>query len=192
MLFSDQQDKQKASEVSTPEQTDASQDEICKSRASDGVVQIALNDSSVDTDFTKKQDDINVKDEPQQLDNAINIDLDTRTDEKTGRLLKAVNQKEKESSTKEAKPSAVSATKATDVINTSKPKLTNESGKKIASPSKAKPTVPSTEKNTSDSKTTTRSENSTSLGDNRKVSCYPVSFEYLHILPCPCAVTYVL
>ncbi|KFK29787.1 hypothetical protein AALP_AA7G179700 [Arabis alpina] len=74
------EDEQKAAEISTPEQTDAPKDESGKSGVSNGVAQ--QNDSSVDTESTKKQDDTNAKDEPQQLDNPSNTDLDNTSEEK--------------------------------------------------------------------------------------------------------------
>ncbi|XP_024004663.1 altered inheritance of mitochondria protein 21 isoform X2 [Eutrema salsugineum] len=73
------EDKQKAAEISTPERTDAPKDESGKSGVSNGVVQ--QNDSSVDTE-TKKQDNTNAKDEPQQLDNPSKTDLDNASEEK--------------------------------------------------------------------------------------------------------------
>ncbi|EOA18881.1 hypothetical protein CARUB_v10007511mg [Capsella rubella] len=71
---------EKAAEICTPERIDAPKDESGKSGVSNGVAQ--QNDSSVDTDSTKKQDNMGDKDEPQQLDNPSNTDLDNTSGEK--------------------------------------------------------------------------------------------------------------
>ncbi|CAN8229748.1 unnamed protein product [Cochlearia groenlandica] len=72
--------EEKAAEISTPERTDAPKDETGKSGVSNGVTQ--HNDSSVDAESTKKQDDANGKDEPQQLDNPSTTDSNNTHEEK--------------------------------------------------------------------------------------------------------------
>ncbi|KAG2245268.1 hypothetical protein Bca52824_092868 [Brassica carinata] len=72
------EDKQEV--IATPERTDAPKDESGKSGVSNGVAQ--QNDSSVDTESIKKQDDTNAKDKPQHFDNPCNTDLDNTSEEK--------------------------------------------------------------------------------------------------------------
>ncbi|XP_013598258.1 PREDICTED: nucleolar and coiled-body phosphoprotein 1-like isoform X2 [Brassica oleracea var. oleracea] len=67
------EDKQEV--IATPERTDAPKDESGKSGVSNGVAQ--HNNSSVDTESIKKQDDTNAKD-----DNPCNTDLDNTSEEK--------------------------------------------------------------------------------------------------------------
>ncbi|CAH2077314.1 unnamed protein product [Thlaspi arvense] len=248
LVANEEEDKHKAEKISTPERNDAPKDESGKSGVSNGIAQ--QNDSPVDTESTKKQDDTNAKDEPQQLVNASNTDVDNTSEVKpdvehqikekepssvkqvdsseasdikeeieTGAPLdskdvltsppddssvnagtssenekkadvqalpsktdadetanvsplsraedlveesrpkKTANQKKKESSTKEAKPSVSSATEeASEEPNTSEAKVTKKPVKKVASSSKAKSTVPPSKKSTSETKATKQSE----------------------------------
>lgn len=264
-MFQSKQDKQKAAEISTPERTDAPKDESGKSGVSNGVAQ--QNDSSVDTDSTKKQEDTNAKDELQQLDNPSNTDLDNTSEEKPdvehqikekenqsssvkqadssknsdikeetepavlldskdvltsppdnssvdaatssenekktsvqalpsktsadetanvsspsravdlleqSHPKKTANQKKKESSTKEVKPSASIATEeVSEEPNTSEAQVTKKSGKKVASSSKTKPTVPPSKKSTSETKAAKQSEKKAVGSDNAQESTKP-------------------
>ncbi|XP_010437983.1 PREDICTED: transcriptional regulator ATRX [Camelina sativa] len=259
------EDKQKAADICTPERIDAPKDESSKSGVSNGVAQ--QNDSSIDTDSTKKQDNTGAKDEPQQLDNPSNTDLDKTSEEKTdvehqikekenqsspvkqadssrssdikeetepAALLdskdvltsppddssvnaatpsenekktsvqpspsktsadettnasspsraedrpeqrcpkKTANQKEKESSTKEVKPSASIATEeASEKPNTSEAQMTKKSGKKVASSSKAKPTIPPSKKSTTETKAAKQSEKKAVESDSPQESTKP-------------------
>ncbi|CAF2031233.1 unnamed protein product [Brassica napus] len=72
-LEKEAEDKQEV--IATPERTDAPKDESGKSGVSNGVAQ--HNNSSVDTESIKKQDDTNAKD-----DNPCNTDLDNTSEEK--------------------------------------------------------------------------------------------------------------
>ncbi|CAH8328292.1 unnamed protein product [Eruca vesicaria subsp. sativa] len=284
------EDKQEAEVISTPERTDPPKDESSKSGVSNGIAQ--QNDSSVDTESTKKLDDTNAKDEPEQLDNPSNTVLDNSSEEKPAdtndkdepeqldspsntvldntseekpavehqtqekeptfdkqveslskssdiketepealleskdvqslppddssvnaaapendkdtsvqalpsktpadetanvsspskaedlveeiRPKTTANQKKKESSTKEAKPSAASATEeASEETKTSEAKVTKKSGKKVASSSKAKSTVSPSKKSTSETKASKLSEKIAVESENVEESSKP-------------------
>ncbi|KAF8110876.1 hypothetical protein N665_0078s0069 [Sinapis alba] len=267
------EDKQEAEVISTPERTDPPKDESRKSGVSNGIAQ--QNDSSVDTESTKKLDDTNAKDEPEQLDTPSNAGLDNtseekladntseeklavehQTQEKESSSVKQVdsskssdikeetepealleskdvqslppddssvdaaasendketsvqalpsktsadetetasvsspskaedlveeiqpkttaNQKKKESSAKEAKPSTDSATEeASKETKTPEAKVTKKSGKKVASSSKAKSTVSPSKKSTSETKAAKQSEKKAVESDNVQESSKP-------------------
>ncbi|CAH8360726.1 unnamed protein product [Eruca vesicaria subsp. sativa] len=76
-LEKEAEDKQEV--IATPERSDEPKDESGKSGVSNGVAQ--QNDSCVDTESAKKQDDTNATDEPQYLDNPSNMDLDNTSEE---------------------------------------------------------------------------------------------------------------
>ena len=87
---------------------------------------------------------------------------------------KTANQKKKESSTEEVKPSASIATEeVSEEPNTSEPQVTKKSGKKVASSSKTKPTVPPSKKSTSETKVAKQSEKKVVGSDNAQESTKP-------------------
>ncbi|KAL0687153.1 hypothetical protein Bca4012_086830 [Brassica carinata] len=113
-----EQDKQEAEVISTPERTDPPKDESSKSGVSNGIAQ--QNDSSVDTESTKKLDDTNAKDEPEQLDNPSNTGLDNTSEEKP--TVEHQTQEREPSSVKE-----VDSSKSSDVKEETEPEALLES-----------------------------------------------------------------
>ncbi|XP_056851793.1 sister chromatid cohesion protein PDS5 homolog C isoform X2 [Raphanus sativus] len=93
------EDKQEAEVISTPERTDPPKDESIKSGVSNGIAQ--QNDSSVDTESTKKLDDTNAEDEPEQLDS--NTGLDDTSEKKAA--VEHQTQEEEPSSVKQVESS---------------------------------------------------------------------------------------
>ncbi|CAF2147520.1 sister chromatid cohesion protein PDS5 homolog C-like isoform X4 [Brassica napus] len=112
------EDKQEAEVISTPERTDPPKDESSKSGVSNGIAQ--QNDSSVDTESTKKLDDTNAKDEPEQLDNPSNTGLDNTSEEKP--TVEHQTQEREPSSVKE-----VDSSKSSDVKEETEPEALLES-----------------------------------------------------------------
>nr|VDC74100.1 unnamed protein product [Brassica rapa] len=113
-----EQDKQEAEVISTLERTDPPKDESSKSGVSNGIAQ--QNDSSVDTESTKKLDDTNAKDEPEQLDNPSNTGLDNTSEEKP--TVEHQTQEREPSSVKE-----VDSSKSSDVKEETEPEALLES-----------------------------------------------------------------
>ncbi|CAG7886554.1 unnamed protein product [Brassica rapa] len=112
------EDKQEAEVISTLERTDPPKDESSKSGVSNGIAQ--QNDSSVDTESTKKLDDTNAKDEPEQLDNPSNTGLDNTSEEKP--TVEHQTQEREPSSVKE-----VDSSKSSDVKEETEPEALLES-----------------------------------------------------------------
>ncbi|KAJ4913671.1 hypothetical protein Rs2_08292 [Raphanus sativus] len=104
------EDKQEAEVISTPERTDPPKDESSKSGVSNGIAQ--QNDSSVDTESTKKLDDTSAKDEPEQLDSNTGLD---NTSEKNA-AVECQTQEEEPSSVKQ-----VDSSKSSDIKEETEP-----------------------------------------------------------------------
>ncbi|XP_010526241.1 PREDICTED: muscle M-line assembly protein unc-89 [Tarenaya hassleriana] len=243
------EDKLNVPKVADAELADAPKDGSLKSEVSNGVAQVAENDSSDDTDSKNKQDDTKVKDEPpkpdkfgdsgianagdeketgvenqqskknrkqtssvrqEEFSKASNVKEETESrapldnpdissdnekvtsaqaleskpaDETTNAASpsqseclpndsnsnKAVNQKKKESSTKEAKSSAGSSAKvAPEEPSSSEVNSSKRSGKKVVSSSKTKASVP-TKKSIPEAKPTKQSGKKAVDSDNVEV-----------------------
>lgn len=178
--------EEKGKQPSSVKQADSSKTSDIKEETEPGalldsndVLSSPPDDSSVNaaTSFgNEKKTSVQALPSKSSADETANVSSPSRAEDllEESHPKKTANQKKKESSTKEAKPSAANATEeASEEPNTSEAKVTKKSGKKVASTSKAKPTVPPSKKSTSDAKAAKQSEKKAVESDNVQESSKP-------------------